>query len=75
MTHTLASPELLSVATAARFLKEERGIGTATRHQVYRALAAGQLRLAGTSGAVMLIERSELERFATVISRVVSPDA
>jgi hypothetical protein len=69
MTHACASPELLSVATAARFLKQERGINSATRHQVYRALAAGQLRLAGTSGAVMLIERSELERFAAELSR------
>lgn len=62
-TEALATPELFSVAQAAQWLRQQ-GIRPATRHRVYVALASGTLALAGTSRRVMLIRRSDLERYA-----------
>jgi hypothetical protein len=72
MSSVAAAHELLSVAEAAKWLKD-RGVTPASRHGVYVALATGELRLAAKGRRTMLIRRTELERYAHAQSVSANP--
>jgi hypothetical protein len=54
---------MLSVNAASHWLRE-RGIRPCTRHSIYLAIARKRMRVAASAKRVVLIRRTELERYA-----------
>jgi len=66
------SPTLLSVNEATKWLRTH-GVPKVSRHAIYVALAAGNLKLAGITNRVMLIDIADLERFAASVAETHEP--